>query len=277
MRDATRDREPIRRLYVLPSASQPPRIAALPVSLHSTQHFPRGQTVVLNRSTLPPSVRILALAPHPDDFDAVGVTMRWLRDNGNPITVVVLTGAASGVEDEYPGVQTAEDKVRIRAAEQRASCSYFGLPAHELHFLRLHEDDTGHCVEDAVNARRIQSALREHRPDIICLPHGNDTNADHQRIFRLAQLALPALPRRPDLLLACDPKTIAMEPTVFTVFDEDMAQWKRRLLRFHDTQQQRNLHTRGHGFDDRILAVNRRIASERPELGAPYAEAFEVG
>ena len=247
------------------------------MSNHPTALLPLGRTVVLNRSALPSDLRVLALAPHPDDFDAVGVTMRWLRDNGNPLAVVVLTGGASGVEDGYRGVRTAEDKVRIRAAEQRASCSFFGLAERDLHFVRLEEDATGHCLESDDNRRQIETVLREHRPGLVCLPHGNDTNADHQRIFRMTQHTLPTLPWRPELLLACDPKTIAMTPTVFTVFDEDMAHWKRELLRFHDTQQQRNLHSRGHGLDDRILAVNQRIASERPELRAPYAEAFEIG
>lgn len=247
------------------------------VSLHCTPLFVLGQTVVLNRTTLPSEIRVLALAPHPDDFDCVGVTMRLIRDNGHSLTVVVLTGGASGVEDDYPGAHTDDDKVRIRAAEQRASCSFFGLAGGNLHFVRLDEDNTGHCVESDANAHGIEAVLREHRPGLICLPHGNDTNADHQRIFRLTQRVLPFLPFRPQLLLACDPKTIAMVPTVFTVFDEDTAQWKRQLLRFHDTQHQRNLHTRGHGIDERILAMNRRIACERPEFGASYAEAFEVG
>jgi LmbE family N-acetylglucosaminyl deacetylase len=43
---------------------------------------------------------MLALAPHPDDFDAIGVTLKHIRRNGNPIEVgVVRTG--SGVEDSY--------------------------------------------------------------------------------------------------------------------------------------------------------------------------------
>lgn len=247
------------------------------MSFHPTPLLPRGQTVVLNRFALPSDVRVLVLAPHPDDFDAIGVTMRWLRDNGNPIAVVVVTGGASGVEDGYPEARTADDKVRIRAAEQRASCAFFGLPEQNLHFVRLEEDSTGHCIDNDGNSRLVQAVLREQRPRLICLPHGNDTNADHRRIFRMAQRALPALPFRPEMLLACDPKTIAMSPTIFTVFDEATARWKRQLLRFHDTQHQRNFHTRGHGFDDRILDVNRRIARERPELAATYAEAFEVG
>jgi hypothetical protein len=47
------------------------------------------------------------------------------------------------------------------------------------------------------------------------------------------------------------------------------------MLRFHDSQHQRNLRTRGHGLDDRILEVNRSVAREL-SLAHEYAEAFEV-
>ena len=72
-----------------------------------------------------------------------------------------------------------------------------------------------------------------------------------------------------------DPKTISLRMDIYTAFGEEDAQWKAQLLRFHDSQQQRNLNMRGHGFDKRILDTNRQIAREL-ELQAPYAEAFEV-
>ena len=72
-----------------------------------------------------------------------------------------------------------------------------------------------------------------------------------------------------------DPKTIGLRTDIYTAFGEEDAQWKAQLLRFHDSQQQRNLNTRGHGFDKRILDTNRQIARELG-LQAPYAEAFEV-
>ena len=53
--------------------------------------------------TLPlnPTLRVVVLAPHPDDFDAIGISMRTLQENGNPIDVTVLTSGASGVEDDF--------------------------------------------------------------------------------------------------------------------------------------------------------------------------------
>ncbi|OPZ27140.1 MAG: GlcNAc-PI de-N-acetylase [Lentisphaerae bacterium ADurb.BinA184] len=238
--------------------------------------LPAGQTVVLNRTPIPPGRRVLVLAPHPDDFDAIAVTLRRFRDNGNPIHLAVLTAGASGVEGGFGGAVTRDDKGRLREAEQRASCALFGLPESQLQFVGLAEDGDGHPLDDAANTRRLAGILASSAPAVVFLPHGNDTNAGHRRVHRMFLRAVAALPRPPVALLACDPKTLAMVPTVFTVFDDGAAEWKARLLRCHDSQQQRNLHTRGHGLDDRILNVNRRIARQHPELNAAYAEAFET-
>jgi hypothetical protein len=72
-----------------------------------------------------------------------------------------------------------------------------------------------------------------------------------------------------------DPKTTQFRADLFTPFDETDAAWKRKLLLHHRSQEHCNRKLRDHGFDDRILAVNRRLAAE---LGcnAPYAEAFQL-
>jgi len=72
-----------------------------------------------------------------------------------------------------------------------------------------------------------------------------------------------------------DPKTIQMRHDLYTVFGEDEAEWKGQLLRFHQSQHQRNLRTRQYGFDERILKVNRQIAREL-QASASYAEGFEL-
>ena len=66
-----------------------------------------------------------------------------------------------------------------------------------------------------------------------------------------------------------------MRADFYMPFGPDQANWKAELLRFHDSQHQRNLRTRGHGFDDRILEVNKKIAREL-SLEEEYAEAFEL-
>lgn len=97
---------------------------------------------------LPEPLRVLVLAPHPDDSDAIGVTLRFLWENGNPLFVAVVTSGASGVEDTFCSPPTVEARARLREQEQRASCQFFGLPRAHLAFLRLEEDESGHPVED---------------------------------------------------------------------------------------------------------------------------------
>jgi hypothetical protein len=67
-----------------------------------------------------------------------------------------------------------------------------------------------------------------------------------------------------------------MQHDAFMVFGEREAAWKAELLRNHRSQHQRNLNTRGHGFDERILRVNREIAAKHMEMDHQYTEAFEV-
>ena len=91
----------------------------------------------LQTFTFPKALRLLVLAPHPDDFDAIGVTLRFLRENGNPLYVAFAASGASEVEDTFCLLPTVEVKAKLREQEQRASCQFFGLPQAHLAFLRL--------------------------------------------------------------------------------------------------------------------------------------------
>ena len=245
----------------------------LPAPLNVLFRGPRPQR--LHQLEIPPALRVAVLAPHPDDFDSIAVTLRHFRDNGNRIAVAVATGGASGVEDAFPGAGDDSTKARLREEEQRASCRLFGLPEERLCFLRLAEGADGHPLDTAENFAQVRSWLVAQQPDLVFLPHGNDTNSGHRRIY--------AFLRRSDeaeklTLVAClnrDPKTIGMRDDLITEFGAEEAAWKGGLLRCHQTQHERNLHTRGHGFDERILTVNRQFAAA---LGcrAEYAETFEL-
>jgi len=79
------------------------------------------------------------LAPHPDDFDAIAVSMRYLHQQEHEIHVAVLTSGANDVEDGWNGARCMEEKKALREAEQQASCSFFGLPMDRLVFLHSHE------------------------------------------------------------------------------------------------------------------------------------------
>lgn len=219
-------------------------------------------------------LRLLVLAPHPDDFDEIAVTLRYFQDNGNPIFVSVVSSGASGVEDRFCTQASAEAKAAVREQEQRRSCRFFGIPDNRLDFLRLSEDDDGHILDSAENFQQIRDCVHSIRPAVVFLPHGNDTNLGHRRTFELFTHAAAEAEFPLVALLSRDPKTIRMRYDFYTPFGHAEAKWKAVLLRFHASQQERNLNTRGKGFDERILAANRQSASECGCKEA-FAEVFE--
>ena len=218
---------------------------------------------------------MLVLAPHPDDFDAIGVTMRYFQENGNSLYVTVATSGASGVEDSFCSPPAVGAKRGLREQEQRASCQFFGLAEHNLAFLRLEEDAAGHPADNAANLERVRHVFLSRRPALVFLPHGRDTNEGHQRIYAMHRRVAREAGYPLVSFLNRDPKTVCMRCDMVLGYGQEEAAWKGQLLRFHQSQHQRNLNQRGHGFDERILSMNRQSA-EMCSLDKPYAEAFEV-
>ena len=220
------------------------------------------------------ALRVLVLAPHPDDFDAIAVTLRYLHSQGNPIFVAVVSGSYSGVLDSFVG-PTPEAKRKAREQEQRNSAEFFGLPPENLVFLRLPEDGNGDPIEDDSNETAIRRHMNSVDPDLVFLPHGNDTNVGHQRTCAMFQRIAADASKPLMAYYIHDPKTRKINTDLYMGFGEEEAQWKGEVLLHHESQHHRNLELRGHGFDERILSVNRAIAREL-ELSEPYAEAFET-
>jgi LmbE family N-acetylglucosaminyl deacetylase len=226
----------------------------------------------LDRLDWPAGLSVAVLGPHPDDFDCVAVTLRHLTDRGARLHVAVLSAGVSGVEDSFGD---AAQKAAVRRAEQQASCRQFGLPADALTFLPLAEDAAGEPADTPANRDLVAAWLQPIEPALVFLPHGHDQKGGHRNVAALFRGIAIAERLSITGMLNRDPKTIALRFDAAMPYGEQQAAWKAALLRCHDTQQQRNLHTRGHGFDDRILATDRRSAQELG-LDQPYAEAFEV-
>ena len=222
---------------------------------------------------LSPALRLLVLAPHPDDFDAIAITLRHFQLRGNDIHLAVLSGGSKGVQDNDANPPTWEQKAKLREQEQLDSCAFFGLPRARISFLRLPEAADGELAHDGPNASRVRTQIWEISPDVLFLPCGNDSNTGHQRTYDMAREAALDLGSPLLALYNRDAKTISFQAELYAGFDETEADWKGTLLRFHDTQQARNIRLRNHGFDDRILSFNRELALALG-LDAPYAEAF---
>ncbi|MBK1826904.1 PIG-L deacetylase family protein [Haloferula rosea] len=217
--------------------------------------------------------RCLVLAPHPDDLDVVAVTLRRLQEAGAEVFLEVLTSGASGVEDDF--ADGWEAKTEAREAEQLASCHLFGLAVERVRFHRLDEDEEGHMRADESNESRVRAILDRVDADTVVLPHGCDSNADHRRTFQFFDAWARERGGSTLALLVKDPKTLGMRVDLVTAFSDEEAAWKGGMLRCHESQQTRNLRSRGYGLDERILRTNRDIAREAG-LDAGYAEAFEV-
>jgi hypothetical protein len=154
-----------------------------------------------------------------------------------------------------------------------------GLSRDRLAFLGIEEDNTP-------DSRRNRSLIKDHleslAPDIVIMPFGKDPNPTHAwvyQVFRECARDLTLKTENPIVALYNeDPKTIEIRTDLFVLFGEEGANWKRALLRTHDSQQQRNLHRRGMGFDERILRVNdlsgRRLSETL--ISSRYAEVFEI-
>jgi len=229
----------------------------------------------LNNLAFPKAITILVLAPHPDDFDAIGVTLRFLQQNENPLFVAVATSGARGVEDSFCTLPTPEVKAQIREQEQRASCRFFRLAEANLMFLHLQENENGRLLENESNISRVNMLVYSLRPALVFLPHWNDTNQTHQCVYSIFQKAARRTKYPLVVFLNRDPKTIQMRYDAYMEFGEKEAIWKSKLLRFHKSQQERNLNQRGYGMDDRILQMDRESANSCL-LKTPYAEVFEL-
>ena len=237
-------------------------------------HFPLHRPFLLPELALPTKSSIVMLAPHPDDFDAIAITMRHLHQQGHEIHLAVLTSGANGVEDGWQGAHGVAEKGALREAEQRASCHFFGLPIERLTFMRLWEGNDAQMNAQAGNDA-LRTYLHARCPDMVFLPHGNDSNRTHRRTYEAFHAIATADGLRLHACLNLDAKTVSMRPDLYAYFGEEEAAWKAQLLRFHRSQQERNLKTRGQGFDQRVLDVNRQAAVDAGGL-MPYAEVFEL-
>lgn len=229
---------------------------------------PGPQPLSLRELALPGPLAVAVLAPHPDDFDAIGLTLRHLQRQGHQLHVAVLTSGASGVDEGFGGAADTAAKARLREAEQRASCAFFGLPPERLRFLGLWADGSDDLAP-------LKAWLAAHPAELLFLPHGNDSNRTHRRTYEAVRAIAAELELQAWACLNQDAKTEQMRVDLYFDFDAREAEWKAQLLRLHASQQERNLRTRGKGFDERVLAVNRQ-AADALNTARPYAEVFEL-
>jgi len=239
---------------------------------------------------LPTYGKVLVLSPHPDDPESVAITCRLLRHFGCDIWYAIVSVSPSGVEDEYAQkwqnngfISLQEKKKEIRRREQTRAAEMFGLTPDRLAFLGIEENKDLNSPEDLT---RMKDYLESMVPDIVIMPIGKDSNQTHAWVYQAFQKCAKDLTLKTGKPIIAlyneDPKTIEIRKDLFVLFGEEGANWKRALLRAHDTQQQRNIHRRGMGFDERILRINHlsyKLLHETSPIAissAKYAEVFEI-
>jgi LmbE family N-acetylglucosaminyl deacetylase len=137
---------------------------------------------------------VLVIAPHPDD-EAIGcggilcLHGAW----GDPVRVVFLT-SGERCSDTLP----EEEVRRLREAEAHEACLVLGL--RWAAFLRL--PDLGLSADCEGAAGRLRPILEDQAPEVIYLPHPEESHPDHTAalpIVRAALAASPCLVRLPEL------------------------------------------------------------------------------
>jgi LmbE family N-acetylglucosaminyl deacetylase len=239
---------------------------------------------------LPADGKVLVLGPHPDDPECVAVTCRRLMHFGCDLWYTIVSMSPSGVEDRYAkkwghdsSVSLEKKKVEIRRMEQTSAVEMFGVTGERLTFLGIEESEELNSTE---NLTRMRVHLESVAPDIVIMPAGNDANQTHvwvHEVFRKYAPYVALKKEKPVVALYNeDPKTIKMRHDLFVLFGGESGDWKRGLLRAHTSQQQRNIHSRGIGFDERILNMNHsryrllRESVSTADGSAKYAEVFEM-
>ena len=143
----------------------------------------------------------------------------------------------------------------MRDEEQRQSCRFFGLADEALTLVDMEQDEEAQPLHTPTNLNRLRDIILQCSPDLVFLPHGNDTNSGHRTVYTMFRQIVGEVCCPVVAFLNKDPKTIGMRIDCYTEFGEEEVRWKGRLLRLHASQHQRNLNTRNHGFDEGKFAV----------------------
>jgi N-acetylglucosamine malate deacetylase 1 len=129
-------------------------------------------------------VKILVIAPHPDDESiGCGGAASLHAQRGDCVSVVFLTSGELGLK-KLP----REEAWHIREAEARGACKVLGVS--EPQFLRLPDWMLGDDVAGA--AAKLASVLGPIAPELIYLPHPNEWHPDHRASLSILRAALPS-------------------------------------------------------------------------------------
>ena len=138
----------------------------------------------------PESGRVLVIAPHADDeIIGCGGAMALHREQGDEVTVLILTSGVNGDPERHWSV---EEYVALRQREARAGGAALGVQDYRFwdfpDSMNLTEGDV------IMVAARVHAFLKELRPAVVYYPWAGEAHSDHWYGSLAVRRALPFLP-----------------------------------------------------------------------------------
>jgi len=202
---------------------------------------------------------VLIVAPHPDD-EAIGCggMICLHRRRRDPVRVVFLTSGERGLAGlSKKAIQS------IRETEAWAAAKVLGI--EHVEFLRLPDLGLDEVIVEA--AKRLRPVLEAWLPDLIYLPHREESHPDHAAALPIVRHALIGFTARPEL-----PELRGYEvwsPMSHPGWVEDVtAVMPRKLRAIRCYQSQIELFR----YDRAMRGLNQYRGVMA--AGSPYAEAF---
>lgn len=124
--------------------------------------------------------RVIIFAPHPDDdIIACGGSIAKHIQNGNGVSIVYISSGEAGSLSYAP-----EELAGIRKEEARRAAGLLGVD--DLLFLELAD---GYISFDQAALEALIRLIRNKKPELVYLPHVNESVRDHQQTHHLVMEA----------------------------------------------------------------------------------------
>ncbi len=207
-------------------------------------------------------MKIMAIGAHLDDIEiACGGTLAKAIQNGHEVKVLIMS--KSGYTNKEGKIQRSDD---LAVAEGINALHVLGI--QDIEILDFPTKDIP-FVSEVVTA--IDVCMAAFDPDIIFTHHPFDTHQAHVGVSN----ATIAAARRKNTVFFYEPITpsgrsyVAFKPGLY-VNIEDTIELKRTSLREHKSEYNK------FGAEDWITGIECRCGFRGYEIGAKYAEAFEI-
>ncbi len=199
---------------------------------------------------------VLVLSPHTDDAElgAGGFINRLIKTGANVIYAAFSTAEESVPEGHPKNILTTE----VKAATERLGIKKENLVLYKYGVRRLNYNRQD-ILEDLIKLRN-RCAF-----DLVLMPSKNDIHQDHQTI---ASEGLRAFKKTTILGYELVWNNLSFNTTAFAVLTKEDVQQKVDALACYESQNYRDYMSKDFIYS---LAKTRGV-----QIGAPYAEAFEV-